>query len=192
MLLGVMVWFFFYTEIMTSDKFIYLFGKIIPSMSLVISMTLRFVPRFITQFKQVINAQKCMGNSITEGSIIKRGKNLLKIFSAMISWALENAIDTADSMKARGYGLPGRTAFSIYTMSKRDKATFSFIFIIGIYILVGGFLGIMEFKFFPYIKGAEINSFSISMYFAYLLLMIAPVISEVWEVRRWNALRSKI
>ncbi len=192
MLLGVTVWFFFYTEIMTSDKFIYLFGKIIPSMSLVISMTLRFVPRFISQFKMVINAQKCMGNSITEGSLIKRGKNLLKIFSAMISWALENAIETADSMKARGYGLPGRTAFSIYTMEKRDKLAVFFILVTGAYILVGRIMGFMEFKFFPYIKGAEINLISISMYFAYLLLMVSPVILEVWEVRRWNALRSKI
>ena len=35
-----------YNSVMTSDKFIYLFGKIIPSLSLVFSMVLRFVPMF--------------------------------------------------------------------------------------------------------------------------------------------------
>ncbi len=39
----------------------------------------------------------------------------------MITWSLENAIETADSMRSRGYGLPGRSAFSIYRMDSRDK-----------------------------------------------------------------------
>ena len=34
MIINVIFWFEYYKEIMTSDKFIYLFGKIIPSMSL--------------------------------------------------------------------------------------------------------------------------------------------------------------
>ena len=41
--------------------------------------------------------------------------------SILVTWALENAIETADSMKSRGYGLKGRTAFSIYRFNRRDK-----------------------------------------------------------------------
>ena len=33
---------------------------------------------------------------------------------------LENAIDTSDSMKSRGYGLTGRTAYSNSVFDKRD------------------------------------------------------------------------
>lgn len=58
MLVAVMLWFRCYTVVMTSDKFIYLFGRIIPALSLVLSMTLRFVPRFKAQLQQVLEAQK--------------------------------------------------------------------------------------------------------------------------------------
>ena len=40
MIVSVICHFSCYNEIMTSDKFIYLFGKIIPAMSLIISMTM--------------------------------------------------------------------------------------------------------------------------------------------------------
>ena len=49
MLVCTMIWFSCYTIVMTSDKFIYLFGKIIPALSLVLSMCLRFVPKFIRE-----------------------------------------------------------------------------------------------------------------------------------------------
>ena len=32
-----------------------------------------------------------------------------------------NAIETSDSMRSRGYGLKGRTAFSIYHFTRKDK-----------------------------------------------------------------------
>ena len=53
MIVSVICHFSCYNEVMTSDKFIYLFGKIIPAMSLIISMTLRFVPKFASQLKVV-------------------------------------------------------------------------------------------------------------------------------------------
>ena len=45
----VMLWFLNFNRVITSDKFIYLFGRIIPAMSLVLSMTLRFIPKFKAQ-----------------------------------------------------------------------------------------------------------------------------------------------
>jgi energy-coupling factor transport system permease protein len=45
MFIAVILWFSCYNSVMTSDKFIYLFGRIIPSLSLILSMVLRFVPR---------------------------------------------------------------------------------------------------------------------------------------------------
>ncbi len=192
MIVSVICHFFCYNEVMTSDKFIYLFGRIIPSMSLIISMTLRFVPGFFQHLKVVTNAQKCMGRDISRGNIIQRAKNGLNILSIMTTWALENAIDTADSMKSRGYGLPGRTAFSIFRFDKRDLKALVFILLLGGYTLAGNLLGGMYFRFFPSIKTAGVSPFGISVFAAYFLLCMCPVIIELWEVRRWKALRSKI
>ncbi len=192
MIVSVICHFSCYNEVMTSDKFIYLFGKIIPAMSLIISMTLRFVPKFSAQLKVVANAQRCMGRDVSNGSIIKRAKNGLNILSIMTTWSLENAIETADSMKSRGYGNPGRTAFSIFTFDKRDRKALICILLLGIYTLVGNLMGGMYFAYFPSMKAADISIFGISVFLAYLLLCVCPIIIEIWEVRKWKALRSKI
>ena len=192
MLVSVICHFSCYNEVMTSDKFIYLFGKIIPAMSLIISMTLRFVPRFISQLKVVAKTQKCMGRDMSSGSVITRAKNGLNILSILTTWALENAIETADSMKARGYGIPGRTAFSIFIFDKRDKKALIGILFLGLYVLAGSIAGVMHFEFYPFLETAEFSLFGISVFAAYMLLCIYPVIIELWEVRKWNALRSKI
>ncbi len=192
MLVSVILWFSCYNKIMTSDKFIYVFGKIIPSLSLMISMTLRFVPRFISQFKLVSNAQKCIGRDVSNGKLVNRAKNIISIMSIMLTWSLENAVDTADSMRSRGYGLSGRTAFSIYAFDKRDLCALLCIMILGIYVFIGAVLGKIHFDYFPTMRGGEVSTYSTSIFVAYFLLCICPVIIEVWEVQRWKFLRSKI
>lgn len=192
MIVSVICWFSCYNEVMTSDKFIYLFGRIIPSLSLILSMTLRFVPKFSAQLKTVVNAQRCMGRDIANGSIIQRAKHGLSILSIMTTWSLENAIETADSMKSRGYGHPGRTAFSIFTFDKRDKKAFLCIAILGIYLLVGHLMGGMYFRYFPSVKTNAFSILGISCFMAYLTLCMCPIIIESWEARRWKAIKSKI
>ncbi len=192
MIVSVICHFSSYNEIMTSDKFIYLFGKIIPALSLIISMTLRFVPRFTAQLKVVANAQRCMGRDASRGGLIKRAKHGLNILSIMTTWSLENAIETADSMKSRGFGHPGRTAFSIYTFDKRDKKALITILFLGIYTFIGNLLGGMYFRYFPTMKGTDFSVFGMSVFLSYLLLCISPIIIELWEVRKWKSSRSKI
>ncbi len=192
MIINVICWFSFYNEIMTSDKFIYLFGRIIPSMSLIISMTFRFVPMFISQMKTVANTRRCMGKGSQSDSIIKKAKNGITVLSCVTTWALENAIDTADSMKARGYGLSGRTAFSIFKFGKRDVFALIFILTAGIYVFVGSVFGNMKFTYFPAIRGEALSLNGIGGFLAYLLLCMYPVLIELKEVWRWNSLKSKI
>lgn len=116
----VIQWFSCYNQVMTTDKFVYLFGRIIPALSLVLSMALRFVPRFLNQLGVIRNGQKAMGRDVSEGRLLDRIKYGLQMLSILVTWSLENAIETSDSMRSRGYGLRGRTAFSVYRFTKRD------------------------------------------------------------------------
>ena len=179
MLLSVMLWFSCFNEIMTSDKIIYIFGRIIPSLSLIFSMTLRAVPRFSEQLKKISRAQKCVGRSITEGGLLKRIKSGISIFSVMVTWSMENAIETADSMKARGFGASKRTAFSVYTFTKRDKSALLLMLLLGTYIISGGISGAFEFSCFPYIKIKGFSTLTSSFYAAELLFLFIPVMIEI-------------
>ena len=189
---NVICWFSCYNAVMTSDKFIYLFGKIIPSLSLIFSMALRFIPKFKQQLKVVSNSQKCIGRDISTGSIKQRTKHTIRIISIMITWSLENAVETADSMKSRGYGLNGRTSFSIYKFTKRDTKALCAILIFSTYIVVGSVLGGTHFSYFPSINFAAVTPFTISLYVIWLILCIMPAIIEFMEEIKWNALKSKI
>ena len=72
MLVAVVLWFGCYNTVMTSDKFVYLFGRVIPALSLVLSMTLRFVPLFRAQIRAVSESQRCIGRDIRSGSLFQR------------------------------------------------------------------------------------------------------------------------
>ena len=141
MLASVVLWFSSYNEIMTSDKFVYLFGRMIPALSLVLSMALRFIPKFKAQMQTVSEAQACIGRDTKNGSVFRRVGNAVKIFSIMVTWSLENAIETADSMRSRGYGLPRRTAFSIYRFDDRDKTALAWLIFCGAYLISGWMAG---------------------------------------------------
>lgn len=190
MIFTVLCWFSCYNEIMTSDKFIYLFGRLIPALSLILSMTLRLVPRFKAQLKVISNAQKCIGRDVSNGGVLARARHGIKILSIMVTWALENAIETADSMKSRGYGLTGRTAFSIFRFDQRDKRTLCVIGGTGLYVLIGFFIGSLKWRYFPSMKGTRLTNYSLSVLVAYFLLGIWPIAIELWEERKWKLLKS--
>ena len=149
MIATVMLWFLNFNRVMTSDKFIYLFGRIIPAMSLVLSMTLRFIPKFKAQMDAVVDAQRSIGRDISEGSLWHRTKIAIMVLSIMVTWALENAIETADSMKSRGCGLKDRTAFSIYRFDDRDKMALLYLGFCGFYLLSGMIVSAFGFRYYP-------------------------------------------
>ncbi len=192
MLAAVITWFACYTAVMTSDKFVYLFGRVIPALSLVLSMTLRFVPKFQAQLHVVSEAQRCVGRDVSDGSMLRRLKNAVTILSILITWALENAIETADSMKSRGYGLPGRTAFSIYRFDSRDKAALAWLGFCGFYIVCGWAAGGLYWRYYPTVKGAAVMPLTVSFQLVYLALCLTPVILHGMENRKWKRLKSEI
>lgn len=191
MLAAVILWFSCYTAVMTSDKFVYLFGRVIPALSLVLSMTLRFVPKFKAQLHTVSEAQRCVGRDVSNGSLIRRLRNAITILSIMLTWALENAIETADSMKSRGYGLPGRTAFSIYRFDTRDRAALGWIGFCGFYILCGWLAGGLSWRYYPTTKGAPMTPLTVSFQLVYLALCLTPLILNLYEDRIWKRLEAE-
>jgi len=192
MFVSVICWFSCYNKIMSSDKFIYLFGKIIPSLSLILSMVLRFVPKFKSQLEAVSNAQKCIGRDISSGGFFLRIRHGLRILSIMVTWSLENAVETADSMKSRGYGLSGRTAFSVFNFDSRDRLALGAIIFAGLYVLAGGLWGALYYRYYPTIKYGALNMYNISVFAAYAALCLIPLAINLWEDRKWKYLQSNI
>lgn len=184
MLAAVVCWFHCYSQVMTSDKFVYLFGRVIPALSLVLSMALRFVPKFQNQLHAVSEAQRCVGRD-GSGSFLRRLRNGAAVLSIMVSWALENAIETAQSMRSRGYGLPGRTAFSIYRWEKRDRLLLTWLAFCGAALLACWRMGGLYWRYFPSV-GGTVSALTIGGQLLYLALCLTPVLLNRWEDRTWK------
>ena len=188
----VIYWFICFNKIITTDKIVYLFGKIMPSLSILISVSVRFVPRFVRQFKDTINAQKCMGRDISKTGLKNKLKAATDVTSQMITHSLETAVETSDSMKSRGYGTFNRTSYSIFKFRKKDFVLLAAMLLFIVYTLVGIILKSMYFEYFPYVKSCNFTAYSVSVFASYLLLCATPLIINVWEAVRWKLLKSKI
>jgi len=189
LLITVIAWFSCFNAVMTGDKFVYLFGRIIPALSLILSMSLRLAPRFTAQTKVISNAQKCVGRDVSNGGIFKRARHGIKILSVLVTWTLENAIDTADSMKSRGYGLPGRTAFSIYRFDRRDKKALLFLLLCGGGIITGAVFGKLKFVYMPIVSGAAFDIGQAVLFALYLALCAMPMIINGRERVKWKKIQ---
>lgn len=192
LLISMILWFRVINEVMTSDKWIYLFGRVIPSLSLLISMSLQFIPRFISIIRETATVQKYAGYSISDGSIIVKVKNCGKILSASATRIFDNAIYTSDSMKSRGYGIKKRTNYSIFRFSVRDAVICSWFVSLGVYVAIGKISGAVKFYYFPLFTDISWSLYSITVFFAYFMLCITPVILIIGEKLKWRFINSKM
>lgn len=188
MLASILVWFACFSEVMTSDKFVYLFGRIIPALSLILSMTLRFVPHFKRQFDTVCEAQKTLGHDVSNGPLLTRLKNAIICFSIVVTWSLENSIETSDSMKSRGYGTRHRTAYTIYCFTERDKTALVFILFCGIFFIAGGLSGDLFWRFYPNIRGVLFEPLTLVLEISYCFFCFLPVLIDRKEDTEWKRL----
>ena len=191
MFLSVLLWFACYNQVMTSDKFIFLFGRCIPAVSLLLSMVLKLVPNFKNKAAVIAGARRCIGKAPQNGTGQARLQSSMALLSVLTSWALEGAAITADSMRSRGYGTGKRSNFSIYTLTSRDLAA-SCIMLVGLILVVAaaarGGLGI---EFYPTVALPPWGDTAIGAlgYAAFLLL---PSIVHIREEATWRILRSRI
>lgn len=191
MFVTVITWFATYNEVMTSDKFLYCFGRFAPSVTLILTMVLRMVPQFQKKSEQIGGARRCIGKSIENGTTIERAEHGMVIVSALTSWALEGGVVMADSMRSRGFGTGKRTSFSIYHMRRTDKRLIGSMLISILLIIICASRGGMEVTYTPQMQIA-FNGWTIFGGICYFLFLSIPTFMNIMEELTWRILRSKI
>ncbi|MBU5487070.1 energy-coupling factor transporter transmembrane protein EcfT [Clostridium sp. MSJ-8] len=188
---SILMWITCYFNIMTSDKFMYIFGAISPKISLYFSILLRLCPRIKERFKEISTGQASIGRNYTQGNLFKMFINLIRIVSMTITWILENIIDVAASMKARGYGLKGRTSFSLYKFSKRDKTMLIIDIILIVVITLGSVFGYNSIRYYPSIKYKFNYVYEAISFVSYSIFAILPIVLDIREDYVWKKLQLK-
>lgn len=87
MVAAVLCWFRSFSQIMTADKLMCLFGGLSPKASLVFSTALRYIPLFTDRAKQIHLTQKALG-LYREDTLVDRIRGRLREFSILTTWVL--------------------------------------------------------------------------------------------------------
>ena len=88
---GILLWFSCMGPLFRSDKIVYLFGRVSPSLALTLSICLRFVPLLKARFAEVSMGQRCLGRG-GQGGPLARLQVFGRELSILLSWSLEAAI----------------------------------------------------------------------------------------------------
>lgn len=182
---AVIFWFTCYQEVMTSDKFLYLFGQAAPGASLLITMTLRLVPAIQEQGKMITQTHALLHEE--DKRLFQKLGTALRNLSTLLTWSMENAVETADSMKARGYGLRRRTTFHLFHFDSRDGRTLGLMLALAGIVLIGRLFGHGYMEFYPRMEKVITGVPGIVMYAVFAVLAFLPGILEVKEAARWRS-----
>lgn len=179
---AVLLWFYSLSEVFTADKIVYLFGKTFPVMGLMLSMIIGFIPKMQNKLRDITMSRGKARN-------VKQGMDKL---STLITWALEDVAEQADSMKGRGYGLEGRTVFNAFPFMESDKRMCMLLTGMILLMAAASFKGYTKWYYYPELSQIKINGRSILYYAGYAFLCFLPVLKGKYEEIKWSRLQSEI
>ena len=184
-LAALILWFGCYSEVMSSEKFLYLFGKIAPASALLISMALQLVPKLNRQLTEIRESQEMLRPE--RKNLSGKLGTALRHTSTLVGWSLEGAVEQTDSMKARGYGLRRRTTFHLFHFDYRDLRFFCGVMILfGVCVIARAFgHGTME--FYPRMDAVITGQSGILLYILFGMLAFLPAILEGKEALVWRS-----
>lgn len=193
MMFGILLWCKSLSLVMTSDRIIYLFGRVSKKAALICAMVLRFVPMFHKQMTKTRESQKLLG-LYRENSLIDKVRAELYLFSAMVTWSFEHSMDTADSMQARGYGSGKRTQYSQYKIRRVDIELIVIMSVNMIMLLMWMGAGVLEMTYYPIMIVPDLEITQMAAYAAYLVLCLLLPGYQLWGnmrkgIKQWKYTR---
>lgn len=181
-LLGEMImWFYAYSYVITSDRFLAVFGRIAPNSAMIFAMVLSFIPRLKKNAQEISDAQMLIKS---QGSLKKSFSN----FSSLLTMTLEESIEISDSMKSRNF-TSKRTVYSKYKFSFIDFIVLFIVLLLFAALILFKAFGKTEFIFEPVIM---IESFSYTALVFYCIIALLPLIIDLSEDIKWHFLKQKI
>lgn len=189
---GVCIWFSCVYSVFTTDKVVYLFGRVSPRLSLFLAILLRMVPRIKKEARKINTAQRGIGRGVNQGNLWQRAGNCIRIFSMLITWTIESLSTASESMRSRGSSLRGRKAFSIYRFDNRDRAYVITLFTCLTVMIMGVLLKQTDILYDPRIRMNPITSMSFFFYAGYGFFCLMPLMLELWTEYRFKKARRQL
>lgn len=206
-LVAVMQWFSNLAHILTSDKLMQLTGSTMPTIGLMITMILRLIPQFMRRSRSVHSAQEVCtaasaGRTEAHGRADKSAENgekpqlgffqrralairgTVRDLSVLMGWGMEDSLDTADAMRARGWGaVPKRSTYQRSDFRVRDGILLALMVLLVAISAVAASLACARFTFYPQLAALGLWW----GYVPYAVFLVIPFLLELKERALWKA-----
>lgn len=147
LLVSSVLWLEAMAHVLTADKILSTAGRRLPTVSLMASIAMGLVPQLLRRGRQI----RAVDEACTCGVVPTDPRRALARGSTMlVSWALEDSLERADAMRARGWGTDAlRTRYRSYELGIRDMLALAAIALL---VAVSGLLAWVacsQWRFYP-------------------------------------------
>ncbi|MUV37570.1 Energy-coupling factor transporter transmembrane protein EcfT [Lentibacillus sp. JNUCC-1] len=184
----ILMLFLSFNHVLNGNKFLFIFSRILPRTAFLMMLAIRFVPLLKDRLDEINAVQRVRGLTMTDGPIRQRAKTGLVKIQILLTWSMEEAVQTADSMKVRGYGSGRKTSYMPYRMEGRDwgwLASMTGLFAI---VIAGGSLGYGKILIYPELGTLHLFALDWVVLAAMTVLYSFPLLVEGREYIRWMRL----
>lgn len=181
LLVASMLWLKAASCLLSFDKVMALFGNAVPVVSLMISMSMRLIPRFVRKAHQVLAAQDAV--DLPRETRWDRLRQRLRLSSVLMGWGMEDSLETADAMRARGWGAATRrTTYTRYAFRGADLCSLLALAVGGLVVALLAYAACSQFEFYPRLS----TLVPWWGYVVYMGWMLVPSVLHVVERRRFQ------
>ncbi|MGB4609690.1 MAG: energy-coupling factor transporter transmembrane component T [Saccharofermentanales bacterium] len=187
-LFTILLWFVCFNSLLTSDQILTIMGKRFPTIGLSLAMIIKFIPDTIKQGREILLNQKAMlGKQKLTGK--QKLKFAARMLTILLSWSMENSLETADSMLAKGYPGRKRINYGREHFNSADTGLISTMIILLSGHLVCAFSGPIKFAYYPFLKWSGLATDRIILILSLLslgLILVFPLFLDIINRFKWQ------
>ena len=175
------LWFEAAASMVGYDKVLALLGNAAPVVALMISMCMRLIPQFVRRGHAIFAVQDAIdvpGRAATEPVRAR-----LRASSVLMGWSMEDSLERADAMRARGWDASRRrTTYARYRFRSSDAAALAAIVPGAVLCALVAHTATTQFSFYP--------TLSVPVawwgYAVYAVWMFVPCVLQVLDEKRFG------
>lgn len=185
-LLIILLLFASYNRAVSYQEMLYLFSKKFPHVSMIIIMALRFIPLLSYRLTEVNKISRFNQENQENESLVDKIKKTAQMLGVVVSWSLEESMLTAQSMKARGYGIMNRTSYLSFNLRRIDCLFLLLISVTCLICIIGLANGFGRIEIYPTLNFSVHESMLNPYYFSFLILLLPLIYLEFKERLVWH------
>ena len=172
-------WFSAASRMLPFDKVMALAGNAAPLIALMVSMTMRLIPRFVRRGRRIAAVQAANAPRAGAADAVRER---LRLTSVLMGWGMEDSLETADAMRARGWGAARRTTYVRYRFCARDAAWLCALAALGAVCVAVAVAATSQFAFYPTVT----RLIAWWGYLPYAAWMLLPTVLHLREGRLYR------